>query len=558
MDYLEDSKSGETSRQGTMGVKETLEELERLFELRQIGAGIELLERNRALFTEIGPGYAHAGEALSTLAQWVDTGFDGEALLSKLLERFPASSRAAMPFTDYLHLRMAEAVLALRREELAESLRHLDVILTLGHEIGDSKMVILALHAKARCLRKAGEYDQAFEITRRGIEAASAAGLVYFAAILRTIESWLLFQKGRGKEALKILEEAEAVLRDADDLITQGNIQSAYGRIAVREGRYDRAIQYFEASIELFKQRPSLERYLARSLTNMAEAQRLAALQLRRSMDAKWERRRNGREARDEMGRQEKAAQLERMHQLLRSAQANLAQADAIYRPRGDHHGAGNVDVSLAQIYLDLGNLDEAEKRASEAFQFGATKKDYLVMARARIVEAMVANARFEEEIGEAEDSSRFAQIAHDCSKEAIDLAERTGSRRLRAQAYICHGLTLVNGFFSDIESARTSCDRAESCLEGDRHDPLWRELELLRSRILHAGIEDPNLRAWSQGAVGGKSLESVVAEFEELVIRRVWEQESFKVARVARRLSVSPKKVRRVLRHLGLLASGA
>jgi tetratricopeptide (TPR) repeat protein len=538
--------------------KALLDELGRLIEQRQIGAGIGLLERNRDAFAQAAPGQPYASEALGTLAQWVDAGFPGEPLLRELLDRFPVACRGELPLTGYVHLRLAEAVIALRREELADALRHLEVVLTLAGEAGDGSIAVVALLAKARCLRKSGEYDDALEITRNGIQTAAALGLSNAAAVMRTIESWLLFQKGRTKEALSILEEAEAALRGCDDLITLGNIQSAYGRIAVREGRYERAIQYFETSIELFRQRSSLERYLARSLTNIAEAQRLQALQLRRSIDAKWERQRSGQAGGNVTNRQEKAAQLERMHQLLRGAQANLAQAEAIYRPGGDHHGAGNVDVSLAQIYLDLGNLDEAERRASEAFELGATKKDYLVMSRARMVEAMVADARFEEQIGEAADSSRFAEIAHDYAKEAVDLAERTDSRRLLAQAHICHGLTLVNGFFNETATARACCDRAESCLEQDRHDPLWQQLEQLRSRILLAGVEDPNLRAWSQGAIGGKSLENVVGEFEELVIRRVWEQEERKVARVAKRLAVSPKKVRRVLRHLGLVANGS
>ena len=53
---------------------------------------------------------------------------------------------------------------------------------------------------------------------------------------------------------------------------------------------------------------------------------------------------------------------------------------------------------------------------------------------------------------------------------------------------------------------------------------------------------------------VGDKSLQEVVADFEEVLIRRVWEREGRKVSRVSHKLAVSPKKVRRVLRHLGLL----
>ncbi len=533
---------------------EVLQQLRILIQERRIGPGTDLLEQYRPEFQNLTPADPGAGVAVGCLAQWVDVGFDDEGLLPNLLERFPRSLRDTLPLTDYIHVRMAEALVAMRREDLAEASRHLETALQIAEDLAEPRIASVATLWKARCLRKAGEYDQALAITRQGIGIASSLGSPYMAAVIRTLETWLLFQKGDTKGAVSILQEAEAVLRETDDFITLGNIQLTYGRIALREGRYDHALGYFEASIDLFKRRPSLQGYLARSLTNIAQAKRFLALQLRRSIDQKRERQRMGTGNRPALDGGGKAGQLDRMHELLRNAQADLAQADAIYKTAGNHHGAGNVDVNLAQIYLDLGNLDQAEQRASEAFDLASTKADFLLMCRARIVQAMVANARFEEEIGEGDDPSRFAQLAHDCAKEAVDLGERTESRRLLAQAHICRGMTLVNGFFHNTDLARNCCDRAEAYLDHDRHDALWQEIEILRAEILHAGVEDPNLRAWSQGAIGDKSLQAVVADFEELLIRKVWEHEGRKVSRVAHKLAVSPKKVRRVLRHLGLL----
>jgi tetratricopeptide (TPR) repeat protein len=530
------------------------EELRHLLRDRQIGAGIALLDSHRQDIQEIGPGRPEAGRALGCLAEWLDVGYEGHDLLAQLLQKFSRSKRQQLSLCDYVYLRLAEAVLCMRREELSAALGHLQTAVELEGELEDSEVAVIASLWKARCLRKAGEYDQALAVTRRGIGLALSAGLPYIAAVMRTLESWILFQNGEPKKAVEILQEAEAVMRDTDDFITLGNIQSAYGRIAMREGRYDHAMQYFEASIEHFRRRPSLQGYLARSLTNIAQAKRFLSLQLRRSIDAQRERQRNGQRMNGHLNSTDKAGRLERMHELLRNAQTDLAQANDIYRSVGNHHGAGNVDVNLAQIYLDLGELDKADESAREAYELAATKTDYLLMCRTRIVQAMIANARFEEEIGESDDPSRFAQLAHDCARQAVDLGERTESRRLLAQAHLCHGMTLVNGFFTNTEAARACCDRAEAYLGNDRHDALWQEVEILRARILHAGVEDPNLRAWSQGAVGDKSLQQVVGDFEELLIRKVWEHEGRKVSRVAHRLAVSPKKVRRVLRHLGLL----
>jgi hypothetical protein len=55
---------------------------------------------------------------------------------------------------------------------------------------------------------------------------------------------------------------------------------------------------------------------------------------------------------------------------------------------------------------------------------------------------------------------------------------------------------------------------------------------------------------------VGGKTFQQVTEEFAEIVIPKVWLREDRKISRVAESLSVSPKKVRRILRNTGFLDS--
>jgi DNA-binding NtrC family response regulator len=62
----------------------------------------------------------------------------------------------------------------------------------------------------------------------------------------------------------------------------------------------------------------------------------------------------------------------------------------------------------------------------------------------------------------------------------------------------------------------------------------------------------NPLLRAWSQGSVGDKTFQQITEQFAELIIPKVWEREGRKVSRVATRLSISPKKVRRILDRVG------
>jgi len=49
---------------------------------------------------------------------------------------------------------------------------------------------------------------------------------------MQVLESWLLFQQGKWKEAVRISQAAEKVLGETDDYVTLGNIQSFYGRMA--------------------------------------------------------------------------------------------------------------------------------------------------------------------------------------------------------------------------------------------------------------------------------------------------------------------------------------
>ena len=269
---------------------------------RQIGRGIGILAEYREGFATLDPAEADAGMAVGLLAQWVDVGFDDGGLLAEVIRRFDKGHRNRLSLVNYVHLRMAEARTAMAGEDTAEALRHLDFVLAMQAELEDQVLTAVADFWKARCFRRSGEYDRALEVIQRANELAARLGQVHLVAVIRTVEGWLMFQKGKPKEAARLLQESNTTLRECDDYIALGNIQSAYGRMARREGRYDHALQHFESSIDYFQKRAGLEGYLARSLTNIAQAKRLLALQIRRNMDAEWELRRHSEDGRRSTG----------------------------------------------------------------------------------------------------------------------------------------------------------------------------------------------------------------------------------------------------------------
>jgi tetratricopeptide (TPR) repeat protein len=521
---------------------------------RHIGSGIDWLENHRLLITGLNPSQKNAVAFLGQLTQWVDIGFDQPRLLKELLSRFPHLCRSALPISDYLHLRMAEGLVASSEENFESAISHFETVLAFENEIQDQELVAVANFWTARCQRKMGRYDSALKYTVKAKDLALGLHYPRMAAVMQVLESWLLFQEGKPQEARQILKEAEAVLLETDDYVTRGNIQSAYGRIARRQGRYDQAIQHFADSIEEYKKRNPQHRNLARALANIAFVKRLIAVRLGKKIDREVSRHLKV-AASHEPARVAQPKLRERVHleRIRAEAFEHLAEAEEIYARYNDHRGLGTVHVDRGLLSLDGGDLDAAASEGGAAYRLAEDKKDFILEARARILQSTVENARFEEQIEDKSEGQR-AQVALDFAREAVECAKHTQNRRLLARAYIAQGFVLANDFFGDPQSAGDSCDRAAALLKPEGQDYVWEDLQALRRKLLKAGSIDSLLRQWSQGIVGDKTFRQITEEFAGIVIPKVWKREGRKVSRVAARLSISPKKVRRILSNSGLL----
>jgi tetratricopeptide (TPR) repeat protein len=531
---------------------EFLAQLKKDLVCRRIGRGLARLEEHHHLLQSFAPEKKNAALFAGYLAQWVDVGFQRPAVAKEVVSKFSPAVRTRLPLRDYLHLRMAEGMVAMAEESKEDAIRHFDFVLSLEQETDDEELIAIANFWKGRCLRMKGEYDQALAFAVKGRDLALQLDHPPMAAVMQVLESWLYFQKGDADKAVEVLQTAEAVLNKTDDYLTLGNIHSSYGRIARRQGRYQHAIESFTAAIAQYRKRDPQHRNVARSLNNMAYVKRLIALQLRRKIDADAARRRKA-AARGRTGNGGgKLPYRSRFEQLRQEALTELSEAAAIYEQYGNHHGLGSVHLNLGFLHLDNGDLEFAETEAKTALRLGGERRDHILMARAQLLHCMIENARVEEGIGESTEPGSHARLAQDCAQEAVELAKHTENRRLLAHAYVWQGLTCCNRFFDDPDSARRCYDQALSLSKGDQSENAWDDLQTLKARVLRSGSVNPTLRAWSQGAVGDKTFRQITEEFAELIIPKVWEREGRKVSRVATRLSVSPKKVRRILSRVG------
>ncbi len=526
-----------------------LTELRECLAERCIERGLSCLRARGKWIEQLDPCYPESGRILAHVAQWIDVGAFDFPTLKMLLGRFDGEARARLALRDYLYLRMADGMMCMAEEEIEAAMRHFDFVLGLPEELNDPQSQSIVFFWKARCLRRRGEYEKALIYTQQGKDTALALASPKMAALSEVLESWILFQRGKLKEAEQVSQHAESVLRETDDYVTLGNIYSFYGRMARRAGRYDKAIEHFDQAITEFRKRDPQHPNLARTLANIALAKRAIALQLRKKIDKEAERRRRDSSLPAARSGADYRQRLDRLH---KEIVAHLDEALAIYSHHPTHHGIGTVHLNYAYVLLDDGDYHAAEMKARDAYRLGEEKQDYILMGRASVVQCMIENARVEEEVSEGTDPGSHARRALEQAQQAVELAQHTQNQRLLTNSYLWLGFTQCNAFFDDADAAREAYDMAIASRKGAHADSMWEDLQALKAKIVRAGSIDSKLKAWSQGSLGDKTFQQVTEEFAELIIPRVWEREGRKVSRVAMRLSISPKKVRRILDRVG------
>ncbi len=516
---------------------ELLENLNQALVDRSVSDALAMLRRAGKDIARLNPASPQAVGFLLCIAQWVDLGYRDFAFLDDLAERFATVSRSEMSFGDYLRLRMVEALRAFVAEDAARSASIFAFILQVEPGILEPHLLVIAHYWKCRAHRRQGEYELALHHIQSAKSIAVQMGAPRLVAVTNIHESWLLFQRGQRREALRLLDEAEAELKSTGHALSLGNIESARGRFVRRSGEYTRALAHFERAIEIYGENYADHPNRARALVNAAYVKRLIALDLRN--------RSSGRA---------KGADHVRYLETLQEALELLRRAGDIYSRQHHQAGTGSVLVNAGHLHLDSGDIDRAEDEAQKAYALGEEKQDHILMARARILQAAIQNERAEEQVGETSDTASHAHLARDYAEEAIALAKLTQNSRLLAGAYIARSSIAANEFFEDWETAKLFATLAGEMIGKDDVDHLSKQLSSLKTRILRATGIDEMLRAWSEGVVGDKTFQQVTEEFAELVIPKVWVREGRKIARVAERLSISPKKVRRILHSVDLL----
>ena len=477
---------------------------------------------------------------LLSIAQWVDLGFQDSTFLEAFLDHYANEPNPEMPVLDFLRLRLVRAYSDLARERTERAAEAIGLLLLMQENLFDEDLQFLCHFWKGRAHRKQGEYEKAsvhILLAKRTAEHASAPKL---AAVTKIHESWLAFQSGHRSYAFQLLDEAQSTLCTTGHALSLGNIESARGRFVRRSGDYASALQHFENAIAIYRTGCPNHPNLARALVNAAYVKRLIALDLQDSSSAI--NRRGPSHARA----------LEVAHEAL----ALLESAASIYAEHDHASGTGSVLVNSAQIHLEIGDVMQAEVEGQQAFALGAAKHDQILMARARNVQSAVSLAYAEEQIGEQPKVPFHAHCAVQHAESAVSLALQTQNRRLLCEAYIARSMAAAADYFQDWEAAKSFAAKAAELLNQDDRDHLYKHMTTLRERLMSTTRIDNRLRLWCEGVVDNQTFQEMEEQFAEMVIPQVWVRYGRNTSLVAKTLSISPKKVRRILRSAELRAS--
>lgn len=497
---------------------------------RNVKEGFRILESATAAFDGI---HSQDGSAIALalcLAQWVDLGYRDLHFLEQAMEKLPARS-PELPFVDVIRLQLLNAFHSLATEDLDQSVLCLERCMS-GVDMLPPALIFVAHFWKGRAHRKKGDYANAALHILAARECAEAMGRPKLVAVTKIHESWLVFQQGETARALKLLDEAETELRPIGHALSLGNIESARGRFVRRTGDYAESLACFERAIAIYENGFSNHPNLARAMVNAAYVKRLLALELRPTLYRKH--------ARGSLNVRYLRLTNEGLHLLSR--------AGKIYEKHRHQGGTGSVLVNSGFLHLESGDMEQAAVEALRAYKLGSEMADVILMARAKSLQSAVERAKAEEQIDGEENVDDHLQRAVKYADRAIELAKSTQNRRLIAEAYLARGFAALDETRSDVDVARACASEAALLLSQNDRDHLFKELSQLKVKILHSAGVDDALRRWSEGQLGQKSFQQVQEEFAELVILRVWQNLGRSVTRVSRELSISPKKVRRLL----------
>jgi tetratricopeptide (TPR) repeat protein len=442
--------------------------------------------------------------------------------------------------TELAHLAIAEGLLTFHQEKYREAEVHFQTAHDHADHAEDQELMIVSRYYRGRALAKCRLYDRGLELINDAIERDLNLNNNYArVAAMEAVKSWLLFLKGRFREAQAVLEQARKRLGSVKDyVVDRGNIVGALGRYHLQGGEYQRALDCFSEAIEILEDHNPAFRNVPRTLINKAFTLRLLARDLGEQLPSK-----------DEHGISDNAQKVEKFRELLSQAFAALDRAAVIYefdKSRDMHfHEISKLHSIRALLHYDQGHMREAESEAEKAFDSAAKGRDNIGMANARGIQSKLA---LDGDITDFVDAPSALEYA----REAISYAKTTENRRALARACMHAARALTHSPYNDSIEADQYLREAQRQLVPEDRDYLRASISSLEKVIDQCAKRRNPLRISSitMGRLqelmsAGLSLKEITAEHEQRIIRSVYKSLGGNLNETRRQLRTGIRKIK-------------
>ncbi|NDJ78191.1 MAG: tetratricopeptide repeat protein [Chloroflexi bacterium] len=282
---------------------------------------------------------------------------------------------------------------------------------------------VLARIQQARVAHYTGNYAEAKKLIEQATELAQAAGYPFGVGMAKRILADLMWKQGNTEDAMRLGQEALAVMEQAGEIEQQAAAHVTIAAAAHSSGQFYKAIQHLQRAARIVDQL-GRQFEMAIILSNLGET--YAELY---AMDKALEAHQSAIEL----------VGIERAHpDLIRNlgvdqiavgkeeeGQSNLNLALERAEARHDPDMVAQVLYSLAQVDLSAGRLDEATKRADRILEIAEQGDSLRHRIRAWMVQGEAAQKKG--------DQAQAQMLFHECSMAAQRAADRHAIWRTHA-----------------------------------------------------------------------------------------------------------------------------
>lgn len=391
-----------------------------------------------------------------------DCGFER---LTQWLDPLPMLSE--MTVLQGAHMAMFYGLREYHKGQYAEASSRFALARAYGDDLKDSDIAPMSRLYQGRCARKLGEWEQAIAHYSDAQDVLRDCRTDHrpLHTVIEVLKIAEKFHEGHFDDLHKQLDDLTPTLEELGDYSTLGHVERLRGRMLMREGLYQQAVNHLTKSVNSYAERDLNHRGIARSRTNLARATMLYAIH--------------------------EAPQFDK-YSIFQQAEIHLSGAEDNYNHSHEPRHQPEIYTLRAELEFERGNLDKAIDLAKAAYQ-GASwrlvqhptrRALHTDLSTAKIIECKCYLRKAEQIRTSDRTADEFIETvnrAQSAAEDAARQAEKTDHPRRQARAAIWKARAMLASPGYRVGHAREAMGLAERTLPDSDRGYIRSEFEELK-----------------------------------------------------------------------------